>query len=84
MGCLTEQPLAACGGCIYLACDTELRLALKGRDITDGALTSTQPVGSPENPAFFYLAKWRKHHPDIILIAFLRNHSYEQFSVFHS
>lgn len=72
-----------CGGYIYLDGDTEFQLALEGRDFADSTLTSTQPVGSPENPAFFYLAKWRKHHPDIILITFLRNHSYEQFSVFH-
>lgn len=76
--------LAACGSCICPDRDTELQLAPKERDLRDSILTSTQPVGPPEDPALFYLAERREHHPDIILVTFLRNHSYEQFSVFHS
>lgn len=69
---------------ISLDCDTQFQLALKERDFTDSTLTSTQPVRSPENPAFFYLTEGRKHHSDVILVTLLGNHSYEQFSVFHS
>ena len=60
-------------------CGGEIGL-LGNRKLEDGNLCK---VGPPEDPAFFYLAKRRKHHPDIILVTFLRNHSYEQFSVFH-
>ena len=81
---LTPAVCEAYDAYLSLDCDTEFQLAPKEEDFTESTLTSTQPVRSPENPAFFYLTEWRKHHSDIILVTFLGNHSYEQFSVFHS
>lgn len=75
---------AAWGGYICLGGDTELQLAATARDLSGSTLTSTQPVGAPEDPALLDLAERGEHHPDVVLVAFLRNHSYEQFSVFHS
>ena len=45
--------------------------------------TSAQAVGPSEDSALLDLSECRKHHPDVVLVAFLGHHADEQLPVFH-
>lgn len=49
----------------------------------EASLTSTESLGSSKYPALLDLSVRREHHPDVVLVTFLGDHSDEEFSVLH-